>query len=237
MAAPAASPAVSRRLLDIYHELDKRYGGETWHWMPEVARGPFDVIAGAVLVQHTAWDLAERALDELRAAGALDPAELPARPLNEIERLVRVSGMPRMKAQRLRAVAATIDAAGGLDTFLDLSAADLRARLLATRGIGPETADAITLYAAGKPAFVVDAYTRRTFERLGLRPRDDSYDGWQRMFVEGLGEAAPVELFQRYHGHIVLHAKALCRARPTCAPCPLRPQCVEGRARAEGTAS
>ena len=221
-------------LLEIYRALDGRYRNDVWHWMPDVARGPFDVIAGAILVQHTAWDNAERALDALRTAGALDPAALLARPIEEIERLVRVSGTPRVKAQRLRAVAATIDAAGGLDALLALPATELRGRLLATRGIGPETADAIVLYAAGRPAFVIDAYTRRTFGRLGLRPDDDSYDGWQRMFVAGLGEDGSVELYQRYHGHIVLHAKALCRATPRCAPCPLRSRCHDAHARMNG---
>ena len=236
-AAPAEVPDVSRRrdgLLDIYHALDERYGNGVWHWMPDVARGPFDVIAGAVLVQHTSWDNAERALNALRAAGALDPTELLARPIDGIERLARVSGMPRMKAERLRAVAATIDAAGGLNAMLALPAPELRERLLATRGIGPETADAIVLYAAGKPAFVIDGYTRRTFARLGLRPDDESYNGWQRMFVDGLGEGGSVELYQRYHGHIVLHAKALCRATPRCDPCPLRARCAEGQTRMGG---
>jgi len=244
LAAPAAAlQDVIRHLdgpsglLEIYRALDERYRDDIWHWMPDVASGPFDVIAGAVLVQHTSWHLAERALNAMRAAGALDPAELLARPLDEIERLVRVSGMPRMKAQRLRAVAATIDTSGGLDALLALPAAELRDRLLATRGIGPETADAIVLYAAGRPAFVIDAYTRRTFGRLGLRPDDDTYDGWQRMFVEGLSEAGSVELFQRYHGHIVLHGKALCRATPRCAPCPLLQRCPEGRSRADGATS
>ena len=233
-ASPAASSDLSSRLLEIYRTLDERYRGDVWHWMPGVARGPFDVIAGAVLVQHTAWHNAERALNAMRAAGALDPAEMLARPLDEIVALVRMSGMPRMKSQRLRAIAATIAGAGGLDAFLELPAAALRERLLATHGIGPETADAVVLYAAGHPAFVIDAYTRRTFGRLGLRPDDDTYDGWQRMFVEGLAGAASVELFQRYHGHIVLHGKALCRATPRCAPCPLRQRCPEGRSRGDG---
>ncbi len=235
-ATTARSADVSLQLIEIYRALDERYRHDLWHWMPDVARGPFDVIAGAILVQHTAWRLAERALDDLRAAGALAPSELLARPIGEIEQLVRASGMPPMKAARLRAVAATIDRAGGLDAMLELPAPELRARLLATRGIGPETADAVALYAAGKPAFVIDAYTRRTFGRLGLRPEDDSYDGWQRMFVDGLGEAGTVELYQRYHGHIVLHAKELCRATPRCAPCPLLSRCNHGRARNDGAA-
>ena len=234
--APASAPPAvdSARLIEIYHALDGRYRSETWHWMPDVARGPIDVIAGAVLVQHTLWEYAERALNMLHAAGALDVRALATLPSERIEALIRVSGTPRMKARRLRAAAETIERAGGLDAFLALPHVELRERLLATHGIGPETADAITLYAAGRPAFVIDAYTRRTFRRLGLGPEEDGYDAWQRYFVEGLGGVASVELFQRYHGHIVLHGKELCRSTPRCAPCPLLAQCPDGGSRRAG---
>jgi endonuclease-3 related protein len=228
VSAPASESA---RLLDIYRTLDERYRSEMWHWMPHAVRGPIDVVAGAVLVQHTTWTNAERALDALHAAGVLDAHALATMPLEEIARLVRVSGTPRIKARRLRAVAETVERAGGLDAFLALPDDELRARLLATHGIGPETADAILLYAAGRLAFVIDAYTRRLFTRLGLGPADGGYAAWQRYFEQALAGVASVELFQRYHGHIVLHAKALCRATPRCAPCPLFSQCPEGRLR------
>jgi len=139
-----------------------------------------------------------------------------------------------MKARRLRAIADSIEGAGGLDAFFALSDGELRERLLATHGIGPETADAIMLYAAGRPAFVIDAYTRRTFRRLGLGPAEDGYGAWQRFFVEGLQDVASVELFQRYHGHIVLHGKELCRSTPRCVPCPLLPHCSDARSRTGG---
>jgi endonuclease-3 related protein len=217
--------------MEIYDALDARYRSETWHWMPDVARGPIDVIAGAVLVQHTQWANAERALHALHAAGTLDIRALATLPLERIEALVRVSGMPAMKARRLRAIAETIERAGGLDAFFALPDAELRELLLATHGIGPETADAIMLYAAGRPSFVIDAYTRRTFGRVGLGPAEGSYADWQRFFVDALAGIASVELFQRYHGHIVLHGKDRCGATPRCAPCPLLPLCVEGRSR------
>lgn len=232
-AAPDANaPATgSSRLIDIYRTLDARYGGETWHWMPDAVRGPIDIIVSAVLVQHTTWTNAERALDALHAAGALDVRALATMPLDEIAALVRVSGTPRIKARRLRALAETIERAGGLDAFLALPAGALRERLLATHGVGPETADAIMLYAAGRPSFVIDAYTKRLFARLGLGPADGGYASWQRWFERALAGVASVELYRRYHGHIVLHAKALCRSTPRCAPCPLLAQCPEGRLR------
>lgn len=214
---------------DVLTGLDEAYGDERWHWMPQFVRGPIDVVAGAILVQHTTWTNAERALESLRAAGALDAAALATLPLETLAALVRVSGTPSIKARRLRAVAAMIEDAAGLPALLALPLPDLRAKLLATHGIGPETADAIALYAAGHRTFVIDAYTKRLARRVGIGPAGDAYDAWQRFFEDALPHA-DAALFQRYHAAIVLHGKTLCRARPRCASCPLLDLCPHGRA-------
>jgi len=99
--------------------------------------------------------------------------------------------------------------------------------LLRVRGIGPETADSILLYALGHPYFVVDAYTRRLFRRLGCGPRGNSYHEWQRFFMEALPPDAG--LFNEYHALIVRHGKERCRARPRCPGCPLLDLCPTGR--------
>ena len=196
--------------------------------MPERAR-PIEIIVGAILVQHTTWTNAERALVSLRAANALDTRVLASMPEAKIAALVRVSGTPAVKARRLRAAAETIERAGGIDAFLALSLEAMRPLLLATHGIGPETADAIALYAAGRRTFIIDAYTQRIFGRLGLEPAPGAgYPAWQRFFEDALpGDDA--EAFQRYHGYIVLHAKARCRVKPKCAPCPLLRRCPHGQ--------
>jgi endonuclease-3 related protein len=196
--------------------------------MPDRAR-PIDVIVGAILVQHTTWTNAERALASLRAAGALDIDALATLPEAAVAELVRVSGTPTVKARRLRATAQMIENAGGIDRFLALPLEEMRPLLLATHGIGPETADAITLYAAGRRTSVIDAYTRRIFGRLRLEPAaGDGYDAWQR-FLEDALAGQDAEAFQRYHGYIVLHAKARCRVTPICGDCPLLARCPFGR--------
>jgi endonuclease-3 related protein len=215
-------------LRDVLRTLKRAYRDDVWHWMPDLAR-PIDVIAGAILVQHTTWTNAERALTALRVAGVLDVSTLVSMGDEEIASLVRVSGTPRMKARRLRATATTIEHAGGIDAFLALPLASMRQRLRATHGVGPETADAISLYAAGQRTFVIDAYTRRVFGRIGLEPDDGAgYDAWQAFFEDALPDH-DAEAFQRYHGYIVLHAKALCRAVPRCTSCLLLSQCAYGR--------
>jgi len=217
-------PLVAR----VYEQLDAAYHGETWHWSPHYVRGPMDVIAGAVLVQHTTWRNAERALERLHEAGALNPERLAAIDEERLRDLVRVSGTPSVKARRLRAVAHTIVEAGGLAAFLALPDAELRARLLATHGVGRETADAIALYAAERRVFVVDAYTKRLFSRIGVRPPADSYDAWQRLLEEAM-PAADATLFQRFHAWIVLHCKSICRPAPRCESCVLRASCAFAR--------
>ena len=191
-------PASPRSVPDILAALERMHGAEHWHWSPET--DPFEVAVGAILVQHTNWTNAERAVDRLRDAGVLDPVRLAELPDEAIEELVRPSGQFRTKARKLRA-------------FL-------------TWGIGEETADAIALYAAGLPAVVVDAYTRRLFSRLGLGPPpDDPYAAWQAYLAAELPGDAPA--LARFHALVVLHAKRLCLARrPRCGDCDLAPRCA-----------
>jgi endonuclease-3 related protein len=217
-------------LCRVLRALDERYRDETWHWDAKHVRGPMDIIAGAVLVQHTTWTNAERAVEQLRSAGALDAAVLARASDAFLLPLVRVSGTPSIKTRRLRAIGATIEDSGGVDAFLSQPDDELRARLLATHGTGPETADAILLYAAGRRVFLIDAYTQRLFHRIGLGPTANGYQAWQHWFEDML-PSDDVEDFQRHHAHIVLHGKTLCRPRPRCEPCPLLARCVYGQSR------
>ncbi|MBI2913963.1 MAG: hypothetical protein HYY03_08590 [Chloroflexi bacterium] len=215
------------RLMDVYERLYAAYGPQ--HWWP--GESPFEVIVGAVLTQSAAWPNVEKAIANLKAAGALSPQGLRRLREDGLARLVYPSGYFNAKARKLRAfVSLLFDRFGGdLDRLLAARAAELRPLLLATHGIGPETADSILLYAAGQPVFVVDAYTRRLFARLGLTPDRDTYDAWQRLFMDALPAAAP--LFNEYHALIVRHGKDVCRREPRCGGCPLLSICPTGRSR------
>lgn len=214
-------------LLDVYRRLDAMHAWRGWHWWPDGE--PFEVIVGCILVQNTAWTNVERALDRLRAARVLDPIAMDALPLPELEELVRPSGQYRQKARKLQAFLALVRAHGDLESLLAIPASELRPLLLATFGIGPETADAIICYAARQQALVIDAYTMRIFGRLGIGPESADYAVWQRFLVGQLSADCPGdkrELFARYHALIVMHAKHLCRKRaPKCRECALAPDC------------
>lgn len=213
-------------LLDIYRRLEAACDIDAWHWRDDT--GWLEICVGAILVQHTAWANVERALGRLRGAGAMSLAAIAALPEAELADLVRPAGMPRQKVHRLKQFAALVERCGGPERLLALPVEELRAALLETPGIGPETADVILLYAARRPVFAVDAYARRLFRRLGLGPQDDSYDAWQRWFEERI--PGDVGVYRRFRAGIVLHCKETCRARPRCPGCCLLDICPTGQA-------
>jgi endonuclease-3 related protein len=182
---------------------------------------------GAILAQNTAWGNVERTLATLRARRLLSFVRLSAVPASRLGPLLRSSGTYNVKSRRLRAFLGFLSAEyeGRVDGMRAARPLDLRKKLLAVPGIGPETADAIALYAAGHALFVVDAYTRRIFERLGWLRGPETYDEVQRFFMRRLPEDA--RLFNDYHAQLVRLAKEHCRARPSCAGCPLDARCAK----------
>jgi endonuclease-3 related protein len=206
--------------LELYSRLHARFGDLEW-WPAE---GPFEVMVGAVLTQRTAWSNVEKAMFNLGEAGVKDTEGLLRLPLQTLEDLIRPSGTYRQKARRLTDLFTAVASheGGALEVFLDRPTAPLRAHLLSIKGIGPETADSIVLYAGGKPVFVVDAYTRRVLERLGVMT-GGSYDDVARWFTDGLPE--DVTLYNNFHAALVELAKEHCRKAPLCTGCPLQEVC------------
>ncbi len=208
-----------RRLRRVYAALFAAYGQQ--HWWP--ADSPFEVMVGAVLTQNTAWINVERALARLTESIALDPAEILALDPAVLAEVLRPVGYFNVKTRRLSVFCAYYLAAGGFAGLDARDTATLRRDLLAVQGIGPETADDMLLYAFERPIFVVDAYTRRLFARLGLIAGDEGYEQIRRALETALGP--DVSLFKEYHALIVRHAKQACRTRPVCPDCLLRENC------------
>ncbi len=183
---------------------------------------------GAILTQSAAWSNVERAIANLKGAGCLTPLALYEVSEERLAELVRPSGYFRAKAAKLKAFARHLVGrhGGDLGRLFGPETAALREELLGLYGIGPETADSILLYAAGRPVFVVDAYTMRLLERLGLAGAGARYDELQGLFMQHL--PADPALFNEYHALIVHHGKERCRKRPLCASCALRPVCPQG---------
>jgi endonuclease-3 related protein len=212
-------------MLGVYERLFDRFGPQGW-WPGD---GAFEVIVGAILTQAAAWTNVEKALANLKVAGVLSAVGVAAMPEAELAELLRPSGYYNVKARKLKAFVELLERefGGDLDRMLDCPAEVLRERLLTTYGIGPETADSILLYAAGRPVFVIDAYTRRVFTRLGVASERDTYEAWQGLFRGSL--PAEAGLFNQYHALIVRLGKEHCRKVPTCGGCPLLDVCATGR--------
>ena len=207
-------------LLAYYEAMSAKLGPSGW-WPGET---PFEIALGAILTQNTAWSNVEKAIANIRAAGLLDARALYELPVAELEALIRPAGFFRLKAVRLRNFLAFLEDACGLDIegLRGEEPGPLREALLGVSGIGPETADSILLYALGQPTFVVDAYTRRIFNRHMLVPEDIGYADLRDFFMDALPRDA--NLFNEYHALIVRTAKAWCAKKAgKCDTCPLSP--------------
>jgi endonuclease-3 related protein len=220
-------PTPAQRLRQMHDQLAAAYGAQ--HWWP--AQTPFEVILGAYLTQNTAWKAVERSLANLRQAGAYTLKGLRALPLEALQTLIRPSGFSTHKAPALKAFVAMVDDefSGSLDGLAEAPTAPLRHRLLALPGVGPETADAILLYALNHPVPVADEYLRRIAERHRLaeplrRGDRKSYETLTELTRQAF-TADPADcqtrLFNEFHALVVAAGKAHCGRTARCEGCPL----------------
>jgi len=205
-------------LSSAYERLLAAFGPQ--HWWP--GDSPFEIMVGAVLVQNTAWRNVERAINNLREAGVMNPRALYALPPAELAELIRPAGYFQVKAKRLRNLLKVVidEYDGSLDAMYETSLEILREQLLAIHGIGPETADAILLYGGGLATFVVDTYTHRVLARHGSIGYDADYHEIKDYFESAL--PADAKLYNEYHALLVRVGKEFCRkTEPQCNTCPL----------------
>ena len=201
----------------MFTRLEAAYGPQHW-WPGDTAT---EVVVGAILTQNTAWTNVERAIDNLKRAGGLGWTALRDMPESQLAELIRPSGTFRVKARRLKAFVQYLWEVhrGSLASALDGELEDARADLLGIHGIGPETADAILLYAGGRPTFVVDAYTRRVLRRHGIIDDPATYEAVRRMFHEAIPR--DTRTYNEFHALLVQVGKRQCGTVARCEGCPL----------------
>ena len=211
-------------LIKVYNLLYNHYGPQRW-WPGE---GPFETIVGAILTQNTAWHNAERALANLKEADALRPSRIRSLTKYKLATLIKPSRYFNAKAKKLKEFVEVLGQRyqDDLERFFSQELDTLRGELLSIYGIGPETADAIILYAAQKPSFVIDTYTKRVIARLSTNFHRQSYADLQELFHENLPRN--VHLYNEYHALLDHHAKMQCRKEPSCADCCLLELCRTG---------
>ncbi|HET7102668.1 MAG TPA: base excision DNA repair protein [Terracidiphilus sp.] len=224
---PRQRPGSAQRLRRMHDQLLAAYGPQ--HWWP--AGTAFEVVLGAYLTQNTAWRSVERSLDNLRAAGAISMAGMRATPIDRLQQLIRPSGFFTHKAHAIKAFLFMLDREfeGSLESLAARPTTELRCRLLALPNVGPETADAILLYALNHPVPVADEYLRRIAERHGLlapaparnRKGYEALASLARQSFAGSPVHALAPLYNEFHALTVAVGKAHCGRVPECGHCPL----------------
>src|SRR5271157_2885921 len=207
-------------LLEIYKTLNTHFGDLNW-WP---GNSPFEVIAGAILTQNTAWRNVEKAITRLKSKNLLHPARILEIDDSALADLIRPAGYYNIKTQRLKSFVRFLynEYGGKLDNMFVEDLWPLRAKLLSVKGIGEETADSILLYAGRKPIFVIDTYTRRVLQRHDIIRSGETYREIQNLFMTTL--PLSVTLYNQYHALFVNTGKLFCTKDPRCNGCPLQSQ-------------
>ncbi len=208
--------------MEIYNKLYAHFGPQQW-WPGE---NDFEVIVGAVLTQNTAWTNVEKAIANLKKDGKMELNRLLKMPDAKMARLIKPSGYFNLKTKRLKAVLNFLSStdSGNWREFLKKAPLQkARQTLLSVYGIGPETADSILLYAANRPAFVIDAYTLRFGKRMGFLTDGAGYEEARSCFMENIPKSA--KLYNEYHALLVMEGKHYCKPKPACAKCPTSKMC------------
>jgi endonuclease-3 related protein len=215
---------------EIYSKLLSAYGKQGW-WpaTPEGKTSPvyglkqhtkkqkLEIIFGAILTQNTSWKNAEKAITELNKKNLINTDKIIEITENELAQLIKSAGYYNQKAKRLKNVCTFLKQTPGIE-----KKENARELLLAVNGIGNETADSILLYAFSRPAFVIDAYTKRIFSRIGMIKKEADCEEAQKIFS---GLEKNTEMFSEYHALIVEHAKKHCRKNPKCEGCVIKEKC------------
>ena len=220
-----------------YRFLRDHFGTQNWwpvdeEYHKEIKSDPrFEIMVGAILTQNTAWNNVEKALVNLKRNNSLTSGKIVETDIENLKIMIQPAGFFNQKATRLKILAAHIHNTyrDNLDKFFNKDLQEIRRELLSLKGIGPETADSMLLYAGNHPIFVVDAYTKRICKRLPFKIKGETYDGIQQYFERHLKKSFPGEdatqLYKELHALIVQLAKKCCKKKPECKKCPLKNHC------------
>lgn len=215
----------SKKLLEIYNSLLEKFGRQKWWPIANRSKNrqdnQFEICIGAILTQNTSWSNVEKALFNLNQSELLNEERLRGLEVKKLAMLIRPAGYYNKKAEKLKAFLSFIEK-NPLEKLESMPLEEARKLLLEVHGIGNETADSMLLYAFNKPIFVIDAYTKKVFNRI-FNLSLERYEEWQKLFMENLPHKA--DLFNEYHALIVEFAKRNCRKNPLCEECILKANC------------
>lgn len=207
----------SQTLTEIYEKMFSHFGPQKW-WPGE---SNLEIIVGTILTQNTSWTNVEKAISNLKKENILSVEKLKSISEEKLAELIKSSGYFNLKAKRLKNFIHFIFAEyeGNLEKMALEEKSTLREKLLSIKGVGPETADSILLYALEKQIFVIDQYTYRILSRHFLISEESSYEEMQEMMMKYLPENT--QYYNEYHAQIVMIGKNFCKKKPNCEKCPL----------------
>ncbi|SHE76383.1 DNA-3-methyladenine glycosylase III [Marinitoga hydrogenitolerans DSM 16785] len=207
-------------LMEIYNKLLKLYDIPEGWWPGDTK---FEIMIGALLTQNTNWNNVKKSLDNIKSANLMNPEKLYIIPDERLEILIRPSGFYKVKVQYLKNLLKWFkEYKFSFEKVNVKSKNELRSELLEIKGIGKETADSILLYAFDKLSFVIDAYTKRIFSRIGLNIKN-TYDEYKKYFEKNIPQ--DLIIYKNFHGLIVEHSKKFCKKKPICEDCKLKKLC------------
>ena len=224
-------------LFEIYEKLHEAFGSQGWwpvtryreiipkyHQSNDLTeKQKLEICFGAILTQNTSWKNVEKAIINLNKNDLINIKKIIKIDDKRLAEIIKSSGYHNQKTKKLKNFCNFLSKNynGSLNLLLEKNIDELRQELLSVNGIGPETADSIILYAAKKPIFAIDAYTKRIFNRVGYK--NETYDKLQKLFMESLQNNE--RLFNEYHALIVELGKNICRKKPLCEKCPINKHC------------
>jgi endonuclease-3 related protein len=204
---------------ELYEKLLEHFGPQNWWPMLNGFEPPeWEVCVGAILTQNTNWKNVEKALENLKKESITSPYDIEKVKKSNLEQIIRPSGFYKQKAERLKVFA---DFVLGFGSFEKFSKSVTREQLLNVKGLGPETADSILLYALNRPVFVIDAYTNRICKSVGMGPsKTENYEELRHFFEKKLPKN--IKIYKEFHALIVEMGKNHCKAKPLCRQCMLK---------------
>jgi len=201
--------------LEIYEKLLKEYGFQEWWPVHQNTDKFLEISIGAILTQNTSWKNVEKAIENLIRENVLNWNELEKIDEEKLKTLIKPAGFFNQKAKYIKNFVKAVKNKDKSEITRDF--------LLRIKGIGKETADCILLYGLNKPYFVIDAYTKRIFSRMGMVKKDIEYDELQLIFKKNLPQ--DIDIYKEYHALIVEHGKNVCKKKPDCSVCVLQHLC------------
>lgn len=203
---------MKNEVTNLYAQLNEKFGEAKFFWPQWCAdtksiEEKEKIVIGMILVQRTSWHNANIALKKLKTKSLLSVGKIAETDLEVLTEIIRPAGFWQSKPKRLIDICKYIVKQEGIEKLANKSMEEIRSEILEIKGIGPETADTIMLYALDKTVFIIDEYTRRWVEKHKIANRNLKYDELQRFFEDNLPRE--LKVYRDLHALIIISQRGI----------------------------